>query len=231
MNEVTKQVKKNLDLTINEPIKKLVYEAFKKTIILGDIPAGERVNEKEFAETVNISRTPVRYALKRLTDEHLLEYQPGIGEIVKGISVHDAREIYDIRKALDTLAIIRAMEKMTEDDFAELNALVQEGFMLNKENKINDVLQNFSDFNTFIYTKSEMRRLGSIVTGLATYLFFFRDIAIRAKERRDEALNEHASLAKYMEEKNEERVKIVLREHLDHSLDFIIKEMEHRKID
>ena len=55
-----------------------------KTIILGDIPAGSRINEKEFSDTLNISRTPIRYAMTQLVAEKLVEHVPKIGIVVKG---------------------------------------------------------------------------------------------------------------------------------------------------
>ena len=46
MNQVVSAVKKNLDLSQNRPIKEAIYEALSKTILLGEIPSGERINEK-----------------------------------------------------------------------------------------------------------------------------------------------------------------------------------------
>lgn len=69
MSSIIDAVKKNLDFSQNKTLKILLYEAFRKTIILGEIPAGTRINEKEFSEILNISRTPIRYALKQLTTE------------------------------------------------------------------------------------------------------------------------------------------------------------------
>ena len=57
MRSIIQAVKRNLDLSQNIPLKIALYEAFRKTIILGDIPAGSRINEKEFSEQLNISRT------------------------------------------------------------------------------------------------------------------------------------------------------------------------------
>ncbi|MDH6365576.1 DNA-binding GntR family transcriptional regulator [Enterococcus sp. PF1-24] len=231
MNPTIEAVKKNLDLTQNKPLKILVYEAFRKTIILGDIPAGERINEKEFSEMLNISRTPIRYALQALVDEKLVEYVPRIGNVVKGISVKDAYEIYDIRKSLDTLATIRAMQLMTEEDFQELHDLITYGEQLNHENKIEEVLQNFSDFNSFIYEKSQMLRLKTIVTELHAYLVYFRDIAIRSSQRCAEALEEHWLIYRGMKTNDVEQITLITHEHLDRSLQFILKEMERRQID
>ncbi|WP_443081315.1 GntR family transcriptional regulator [Vagococcus sp.] len=223
-------VKKNIDLTSNIPLKEAIYLALRKTIVLGEISAGERINEMEFSESFNISRTPIRYALQRLLDEKLVMHQKGIGTIVKGISIKDAYEIYDIRKALDTLATVKAMELMTEEDLVEMEKLLEYGDKLNEENRVDELLDNFSDFNSFIYEKSEMLRLKSIVTKLQTYLVYFRDIAIRSSDRRDDAMAEHWLIYRGIKNKDIEQITLITHEHLDRSLRFIVKEMEEREI-
>lgn len=230
MSLIIEAVRKNLDLTQNKTLKTLVYEAFRKTIILGDIPAGSRINEKEFSDTLNISRTPIRYAMKQLVNEQLVEHVPKVGIVVKGISIQDAHEIYEIRMSLDTLATIKAMHKMTPQDFVELKELLERGEAFNRENKVDEVLQNFSDFNAFIYHKSQMLRLKSIVLDLQAYLIYFRDIAIRSSLRRDKALEEHWLIYRGMKTKNEEQIALITHEHLERSLKFILAEMERRKI-
>ncbi|OTN77525.1 GntR family transcriptional regulator [Enterococcus sp. 8G7_MSG3316] len=231
MSSIITAVTKNLDLTENKPLKSLIYEAFKKTIILGDITAGSRINEKEFSDTLNISRTPIRYAMQQLTAEKLVEHVPKIGIVVKGISIKDAYEIYDIRKSLDTLATIKAMDLMTESDFEALHALLERGEQFNREDKVDELLENFSDFNAFIYEKSQMLRLKNIVLDLQAYLVYFRDIAIRSSKRRETALNEHWLIYRGMQTKDIQQITMITHEHLDHSLKFILNEMERRKID
>lgn len=231
MSATTDAVKKNLDLSQNQPLKISIYEAFRKTIILGEIPAGERINEKEFSDILNISRTPIRFALQQLVEEQLVEHVPRIGIVVKGISIKDAHEIYDIRKSLDTLATIKAMQLMTPADFDEMKALLEKGDRLNQENKVDEVLQNFSDFNAFIYEKSQMKRLKSIVTNLQAYLVYFRDIAIRSSERRYRALEEHWLLYRGMITNDVQQVTLITHEHLNHSLQFILQEMERHQIE
>lgn len=231
MKTIVEHVRKNLDFTQNKPLKLLIYEAFKKTIVLGDIPAGSRINENEFADVLNISRTPIRFAMSLLVEEQLVEHVPRVGIVVKGISTKDAHEIYEIRKSLDTLATIEAMNRMIEEDFNELKKLLEYGDELNKEDKVDQVLQNFSDFNAFIYEKSQMFRLKSIVLNLQAYLLYFRDIAIRSSDRRDRALEEHWLIYRGMKTKNEEQIQLLTHEHLDQSLKFILAEMERHQID
>ena len=227
MSAVIQAVKNNLDITQNKPLKISLYEAFRKTIILGEIPAGTRINEKEFSTELNISRTPIRYALNELTKELLVEHIPKIGVIVKGISIKDAHEIFEIRKSLDTLATINAMKK----DFEELAAILEECDKLNAEDKVDEVLANFTTFNDFIYEKSQMTRLKEIVNELRTYVIYFRDLSIRSSERRTKALNEHKLIYRGMLNKDVEQITLITHEHLDRSLKFILKQMETLHID
>lgn len=226
MSTISEAVGRNLDLSENVPLKELVYKAFRKTIILGEIPAGQRINEKEFSEVMNISRTPIRYAMQKLVEEGLVDHVLGVGMIVKGISISDAHEIYAIRKSLDVLATITAMKEMSLDDFKELKDLLEETEALNERNEIDQVLQKFSDFNELIYEKSKLLRLKSIVMKLREYLVYFRDISIRSKERRDKALHEHWLIYHCMLNQEEEQLSLLITEHLDYSQKFIIKEME-----
>ncbi len=91
--------------------------------------------------------------MTQLVAEKLVEHVPKIGIVVKGISIKDAYEIYDIRKSLDTLATIKAMALMSEEDFREMRCLLEHGEQLNREDDVDGVLKNFSDFNAFIYEK------------------------------------------------------------------------------
>lgn len=112
-----------------------------------------------------------------------------------------------------------------------MKALLIYGEKLNREDRVDELLQNFSDFNAFIYEKSQMLRLKGIVLELQFYLIYFRDIAIRSSKRRNTALEEHWLIYRGMKTKNKEQLTLLIHEHLDHSLKFILEEMERQKID
>ena len=233
MDSTVEAVKANLDINSNQTLKVSVYHAFKRTIILGEIPAGERINESVFSEEMNISRTPIRYALEQLLKEELVEHVPGIGMIVRGISIKDAYEIYDIRKALDTLAFTKAMHLMTEEDFDELERHLQSGDSIQtkeSDDRIDNLINNFSGFNAYVYEKSQMRRLPKIIDELQAYLVYFRELSIRSEVRSKIALEEHFLILRGMRNKDVETMTMLIHEHLDHSLKFIIEDLENRNI-
>lgn len=226
MNPIIESVKANLDLNQNLPLKQLFYQALRKTIILREIPAGSRINEKEFSLELNISRTPIRYALAQLLEEKLVEHIPKKGIIVKGVSIEDAMEIFEIRKSLDTLASITAMKKMSPDDFNDMKAILTECETFIVDGDVEQILDNFNQFNNCIYEKSRMVRLREIVSELQTYLTYFREISISSLERRQLALSEHWDIYHYMKEQNAEKVTEITHQHLNRSLTFILKEMD-----
>lgn len=224
-------VQRNLTIYQNKTLKDSLHEALKKTITLGEVPAGTRVNEKELSDSLNISRTPIRHALEKLEEERLVERIHGRGVIVKGISQEDAKEIFSIRKALDTLATITAAKNMDDEDFQELYLLLKAGDMYYDSGLIEELLKNFKAFNEFIYQKSEMNRLRAIIIDLKEYFHYFRDISIRSDERAGPALEDHWKIYYGMKGKNWDEIEKIVHLHLKHSEKYILKEMEDRGIE
>ena len=76
-----------------------------------------------------------------------------------------------------------------------------------------------------------MTRLKEIVFELRTYVIYFRDLSIRSSERRTKALEEHKLIYRDMLNNDVEQITLITHEHLDRSLQFILKQMEKLHID
>jgi DNA-binding GntR family transcriptional regulator len=209
----------------NKPIREVVYESLRKIIISGIIPVGERIIEKEYSERLNISRTPVREALRMLEMEELVEYIPRVGVVVKRISVEDVIEIYKIRQHLEVLASVTAMENITEDEIKDIEKLLDLTEQKNNEGDIEEVIRLFGVFNSKIYEASKMKRLAGMISKLNEYLQRFRNISISENERREKALREHREILKAIVEKDKESIEDIIKRHLDYSLDIVMAEL------
>lgn len=77
----------------SRPIREIAYEVLKHAIITGEIPAGERIVETEYADRLHISRTPLREALRKLERDGLVEYVQRRGVIVRAFTIADVEEI------------------------------------------------------------------------------------------------------------------------------------------
>lgn len=225
MDEYFKKIAELTDLKQNKPLNEIVYEGLRNAIIQGHIPVGERINESIYSQKMNISRTPVREALRRIQQEGLVEYVPRLGVVVKKITIEDAKEIYQIRMALDILATTNAMKIMTDDDFDEMKNLLEKTQEANDNGEVQKVIELSRDFNDIIYRFAQMPRLESILHKLREYLVRFRDISLNGEERRKKALEEHWLIYKNMKNKNFEAIALIIQEHLQYSEEFIYDAM------
>ena len=89
----------------------IVAQRLREMILGGELPAGKRVQERDIAETFGVSRTPVRVALGMLEADGLVEGHPNRGFTVCEFTVDDILSAYDVRAALEGLAIRTAMEE------------------------------------------------------------------------------------------------------------------------
>lgn len=221
---------KNTNFNQNKPIREVVYESLRKTIISGIIPIGERIVEKEYADRLNISRTPVREAIRMLEMEELVENVPRVGVVVKRISVEDVIEIYKIRHNLEVLASINAMENITDEEVKQIEELLDLTERKNREGDVKEVIRLFGIFNSKIYEASRMKRLAGMISRLNEYLQRFRDISIFENDRREKALQEHRDILKAITEKNKAVIDGLIKRHLEDSLEIVIAEIaEHGK--
>jgi DNA-binding GntR family transcriptional regulator len=101
-----------------------VYGALRNAIVSVQFEPGRQLSENELAEWLGVSRTPVREALVRLSDERLVEIVPQLGTFVSRISVAAVADAQFVREALECAAVRLAAERATREDIAALNAIV-----------------------------------------------------------------------------------------------------------
>lgn len=215
-----------IDLNQSEPLYRIIYESLRTAIIEGLIPMGERINEKNYAIALNVSRTPVRVALQRLEDDGIVKHVPNIGIVVTRIEPKDVQEIYQIRVALDILAATNASQLMTAERKKALQDLLNRTVEAHEEGRVREVIEMTKEFNHSIYEYAEMPHLQSIQEKLHDYLARFRDVSLMADSRRGEAIEEHRLIFEYMCTGETEKMEALITEHLYRSKKFILLEMD-----
>lgn len=95
------------------------YDMIWRQLIKGEREAGERLTDTELATQLGISRTPVRQALHRLTQEELVRLDARRGFSVRVFTAQDVNEIYEVRGALEVLALKLAAPQLTVDDLQD----------------------------------------------------------------------------------------------------------------
>jgi DNA-binding GntR family transcriptional regulator len=100
------------------------YDHVRNAILTGDLPVGTIVGQAELADTLAISKTPVRQALQLLHTEGLLEIGPRKQFVVSGLSAGHRDEIQRIREALEAIAVETATRVLTLDQIDALRLML-----------------------------------------------------------------------------------------------------------
>lgn len=152
-----------------------VAARLRQEIVAGELPAGTRLRQVEIARRLGVSTTPVREALAALQREGLVRLHPQRGAVVFLPSVDDLREHYEIRIALEQLAVSKAAERFEAAWAAPLEALLGE---MRTGPPAERYLELNQRFHSELYARSGRERLVEMIVALrdasSAYLNIFR---------------------------------------------------------
>lgn len=92
-----------------------MFETLREAIISGEYAAGDPIRQEELADRFEVSRMPVREAIRLLEAEGFVEQRPHRGAIVADLDADDALELFEVRAALEALAVRRSFPNLTDD--------------------------------------------------------------------------------------------------------------------
>ena len=96
------------------------YDWVRQRILSGEYPPGSHLKEERIAEDSEVSRTPVREALRRLSNEHFVKFVPNQGAFVATWENDDVEVIFELRAMLEGYAAQRAASRISEEQIREL---------------------------------------------------------------------------------------------------------------
>ena len=197
----------------------IIYNTLFERIISGQYKSNTFLKEEELAKEFKVSRTPVRDALKLLEFDGLIKIQPKKGNLVIGFSIDDAEEIYDIRKALELLALKKAISKLSIRDLLILKKKLLE---IEKDDNF-EVHANFdARLHDYFIQASGNKRLISVLGQMLRLLQRFRSLGFRNATLKQTAISDHFKLIDALCMRDEEAAIQVLKEHLEESKRYAI---------
>ena len=108
------------------PLRDVVFNTLRQAILRGELKPGERLMEIQLANKLGVSRTPIREAIRKLELEGLVLMIPRKGAEVAEITEKSLKDVLEVRRALEELAVEIACEKMTAQQIEELKAAAKE---------------------------------------------------------------------------------------------------------
>ena len=200
-----------------------VYTDLRRRILNLELAPGSRLKEQDLAEQLQVSRTPLREAIKLLLAEDLLEQLPAGGVVVPPISVRDIEELYTCRAALEAVQAADAARKATAADLTAMNSIVER----------NALLVGFPD-DAMELGHSLHKRIGVIADNtwanrlhrqVDGHMSRYRRLTNSTQERRDQALVEHRAIVAAISARKAGRAGTVARDHVLAARDQAIRVM------
>ena len=205
-------IEKGLIRTAN--LSKEAASGVRKAIFNGVLVPGERINEKSLCAALNLSRTPLREALKVLAHEGLVELLPNRGARVALISATTIDQIFPVMAALEALAGELAVIKISDDKLAEIRAEHFQMALHHARRELAEYFYHNQRIHNLIFSVGENLTLVSIYQSLAGQIRLARLHANISHERWDQAMVEHQNILEALEERDGQKLANLLREHL-----------------
>lgn len=220
----------NFSLKKAEPYYEQIYQTIKKLIFEGAYKPGERLYEAKIAKEFNVSRSPVREAVRAIEKEGLLVLNDKQQLEVYKPSLEDVKEIYQCRGGLESLAVKLATERATDQELMELEGVLTQThqvIQIRDENK-EEIVKCNTRFHELILEMSGNKRLQRLLNELSALNYFYRVLNLDTEERKQIIYEEHLGIFKAMNERDLPKAMGLMYTHIDHDLAHLITILENQ---
>jgi DNA-binding GntR family transcriptional regulator len=198
-----------------------VHDTLRRAILGGTLSGGVRLVQADIANQLSVSTTPVREALRDLAAEGLVVFRAHIGAVVRELDVNELVELYDIRKALEPIAIRRAATRITPDELAGAYALAKE---MEKEREAAAWAALNREFHGLVEDAAQAPFIQSVLKSVQDIsTIYVAHSLFKQPTRMSSGNKEHRALLTALRRHDGDAAAAVLVEHLDSTLHAILK--------
>lgn len=196
------------------------YTTLREKILSGEFKPGEVLNQATLARAIGISTTPLREGLRRLKSEGLVELDAHRDARVTELTAEEARDLLELRRSLDPLAVALAAQRRTKADIREIRAAVQGLEPLPSNPGVDDLIAH-RRFHAALYRASHNDLLIATLDGLWDKADRYRRLGlevVRGEEERDQKAVEHHRLVEHVIAGDSDAAAAVMHQHISTSL-------------
>ncbi|MBW1613186.1 MAG: GntR family transcriptional regulator [Deltaproteobacteria bacterium] len=201
------------------------FEQIKQMIVRGEIPAGKRIIESELAESMGISRTPVREAVHKLGAEGFLKPLPKGGYVVRGLGISDIEETFEIRSILESFAAFLAANRHRHEEILPLEEKIEEFQRSLDNNDLKELARLNTEFHELLYALSRSQRLIKMIYNLRDEIYFLRKIILNSIDMARLSNKDHREIINAIEKRQAKTAEMLVRDHILRGKEFVINEI------
>lgn len=196
------------------------YQSLREQILSGKLEPGQVLNQATLAPSLGVSTTPLREAMRRLSTEGLVELGTHRDSRVAPLTAEEARDLLEMRRSLDPLAVALAAERRTKDDIKAIVEAAQGLEPLLSDATVVDLVAH-RRFHATVYRASHNELLINTLDGLWDKADRYRRLGlevVRSQAERDQKAHEHQALVECVTAGDAEGAAEIMRRHIDTSL-------------
>ena len=207
----------NFKVNMNEylPLRDVVFNTLRQAILKGELAPGERLMEIQLAEKLGVSRTPNREAIRKLELEGLVLMIPRKGAEVAKISEKSLRDVLEVRRSLEELAIELACERMEAEDLRRLEQCQENFCRAIRSGSPMEMAESDEAFHDVIYQSTGNEKLVQMLNNLREQMYRYRLEYIKDADKRQVLMVEHEHILSALKVRNLAEARMAAREHID----------------
>ena len=206
-----------------------IADMLRDMIMTGKLKEGDKINEGKLCETMGISKTPMREAIRVLSVEGLIRLVPNRGAFVTKPEFEEIAEMFDVMSLLEGFCAREACQKMTSRNFArleKLHAKLEENFERHDQE---EYIRINNQYHSFIQEIAGNRTLNQIIDGLRKKILLYRFQSLNLPSRFASSIQEHRDLMEAFRQRDHLSAESLMRDHLQNQSRSLGKLVEQSK--
>lgn len=204
-----------LRLDRSRPLRDQIYPLVRGLILTGIIRPGEIIDEKAIAAQLEVSRTPVREAVKRLSDEHLVDVVAQSGTRASRMDRKAIEESFLIRRALEMESAAQAATHMSQEHADRLHDILARHERAVEKRQFVEAIARDDEFHHAITEISDLPRLWSAIEISKAQLDRCRHMMLPRAGQAEATLEQHREIIRGLNSRDPAKAAAAMKAHLD----------------
>jgi DNA-binding GntR family transcriptional regulator len=203
-----------------------IYSFLRQAITTGRYVPGQRLSERELANELKVSRTPVREALRLLMQDGIVAYRPNSGYQVTKISESLVQNIMIVREALECLAVRLTCQCDPIGTAKKMRKTIEQGRKAYEEGQLSGLITANQQFHSLLVEGSRNPFLESLYHILQAYIGMIMSVSLSWPRRPAKTLKEHMEIIEALMSGNPGKAERAVRTHIRKALKGVLKNVE-----
>jgi DNA-binding GntR family transcriptional regulator len=202
-----------------------VAQRLRQMLVENQIAPGAKLNERELAEVLQVSRTPLREAIKMLAAEGLVELLPNRGAIAVELTEDDVLATFEVMAGLEAMSGELAAQRITDAELAEIRATHFEMMAAYTRRDLSAYYRLNSQIHRAINAAAKNKVLTATYNQVNARLQALRFRSNQDEAKWKQAMAEHDRMIDALGRRDPAAMRAVLAEHLDHKKDVVVEQL------